>query len=164
MARTLLQDPYKTFRFQLEIDGETVAGMSSISAFVQNTEVIEYRDASQGLKMLSVPGQTAFDTITLERGLTADNKFHQWAQLLDPDEKYDNDFRKDITLNICDESGARGLSFILEDCWIQEYTALPDLDAGDNSIAIESMVLNYGWADRKWSEIAVKDNNRATDR
>jgi phage tail-like protein len=34
----------------------------------------------------------------------------------------------------------------LHGCWVSEYTALPDLDANANAVAIESMKLELeGW-------------------
>jgi len=36
--------------------------------------------------------------------------------------------------------------YIVHDCWVSEYQALPDLDAGGNGVAIEHIKLeNEGW-------------------
>ena len=40
-------------------------------------------------------------------------------------------------------------------CWVSEYTALPELDANANAVAIESIVLqNEGWEREEVPEVA----------
>jgi phage tail-like protein len=56
------------------------------------------------------------------------------------------DFRKDILIDLHNEAGQLVKSFRLFRCWPSEYSALPELDAAQNSVAIESLVLeNEGW-------------------
>jgi phage tail-like protein len=51
-----------------------------------------------------------------------------------------------VTIELLNEQGARVKSYTVHRCWVSEYTALPELDANGNAVAIESMVLqNEGW-------------------
>ena len=44
------------------------------------------------------------------------------------------------------EQGAVAKAYKIFRCWVSEYTALPEMDANGNGVAIESMVLqNEGW-------------------
>ena len=44
------------------------------------------------------------------------------------------------------EEGQPVWRFLVHRCWVSEYQALPDLDAGANAIAIEHIKLeNEGW-------------------
>ena len=55
-------------------------------------------------------------------------------------------FRKDIYVELLNEQGVVVKAFKVYRCWVSEYQALPDLDAGANAVGIERMVLeNEGW-------------------
>ncbi len=159
-AATLSRDPYKSFRFKVAVkpfNNEDkfgyVAGVSSVGALSQKTESIEFRAGSGPLAKKNTPGQTNYEPATLERGLTNNAEFHEWAQKLDSvKDSYANDFRKDVKISLCDENGNEGVSFILLNCWVSQYKAMPDLDAGANSIAIESITLEHeGWNETDWN-------------
>ena len=54
--------------------------------------------------------------------------------------------RKDITIELLDEQGNVAIAYHVYRCWVSEYTALADLDANANAVAIEQLVLqNEGW-------------------
>ena len=161
-AATLSRDPYKTFRFKVffsKPDGtfdnkKPVAGVNSVSALTQTTEPIEFRGGNDSLAMKTTPGQTNYEPVTLERGLTTSTDFQDWAQKLDPNDttktEYEDDFRKNVKIVLCDENGNEAIFFILANCWVSEYNAMPDLDAGDNAIAIESITLEHeGWGEEQ---------------
>jgi phage tail-like protein len=156
-ANTLIHDPYKTFRFQIvdKAANTTVLGVSKISPLTQNTAVIDYRYGTDTNTKKFAPGQTSYEAITLERGITTDPYFHQWAELLsaatNTTPQYENDFRKDMDLQLCDENGAPKVTFTLLNCWVSEYKALPSLDSSANAIAIESIKLEHeGWTFLDW--------------
>ena len=72
-------DPYKNFKFRIKWDGAYIAGVSKISALERTTEVIEFRDGGDASASRKSPGRTEYDAITLERGLTQDRAFEDWA-------------------------------------------------------------------------------------
>ena len=72
-------DPYKTFKFRVKWDGRYVAGVSKVGALKRSTEVIDHRDGADPSTVLRMPGQTTFEAITLERGVTHDREFEKWA-------------------------------------------------------------------------------------
>ena len=56
------------------------------------------------------------------------------------------DFRKDIIIDLFNESGQKVLSYYVYRAWVSEYQALPELDANANAEAIQSIKLeNEGW-------------------
>jgi phage tail-like protein len=98
------------------------------------------------------PGQTSYEPIMLERGLTHDVEFEQWANKVWTfgsglgAEVSLKDFRKDILIEIYNEAGQLVARYKVYRCWVSEYTALPDLDANANVVAIQSITLqNEGW-------------------
>ncbi len=72
-------DPYKNFKFRLKWDGQYVAGVSKVSGLKRTTEVVEHREGGDPSTSHKSPGQTRYEAITLERGLTQDHDFEQWA-------------------------------------------------------------------------------------
>jgi phage tail-like protein len=144
--------PYGSFKFRVKWDGRYVLGVSKVGAFVRKTEVIKHHEGGAPSTAYLSPGHTEFDPITLERGLTQDLNFHDWAGLvwnfgaaLGSEVSLAN-FRKNIYLEVYNEAGQLVIAYKIYRCWVSEYRALPDLDANANAIAIEHIKLeNEGW-------------------
>jgi phage tail-like protein len=145
-------DPYKNFKFRVKWDGRYVAGVSKVSSLKRTTEVVKYREGGDPSSTRKSPGQTEYDAITLERGVTHDLDFEQWANKVWNfkaglgQEVSLADFRKDIIIEMYNEAGQLVIAYNVYRCWVSEYTALPDLDASANAVAIQSIKLeNEGW-------------------
>ncbi|MGZ4215244.1 MAG: phage tail protein [Solirubrobacteraceae bacterium] len=149
-------DPYKNFKFRVKWDGQYVAGVSKVSALKRTTEVVKHREGGDGSTSRKAPGRTEFEAITLERGVTHDLAFEQWAnkvwdyqnaQAQNADKEVSlASFRKDIIIDMFNEAGQKVISYHVYRCWVSEYQALPDLDANANAVAIQHMKLeNEGW-------------------
>jgi phage tail-like protein len=95
------------------------------------------------------PGQTKYDPITLERGITHDLEFEKWANKvwsLQTGGVSLADFRKDIIIEVYNEAGQLVIAYKVYRCWVSDFQALPDLDASANAIAIENMTIQHeGW-------------------
>ncbi|MDX1437191.1 MAG: phage tail protein [Anaerolineales bacterium] len=143
-------DPYKNFKFRIKWDGKYVAGVSKISPLKRTTEVVTHREGGSPSTSRISPGLTKFEPITLERGLTHDSEFEDWANLVysmggDSEISLKN-FRKDIIIELFNEAGQLVKAYRVYRCWVSEYQALPEMDANTNATAIELIVLqNEGW-------------------
>jgi len=145
-------DPYKNFKFRVRWDGRYVAGVSKVGALNRTTEVVSHRDGGDPSSSRKSPGRTEYTAITLERGVTHDVAFEQWANKI-----YNHgaglgsqlslaDFRKDIVIEVYNEAGQLAIAYKVFRCWVSEYQALPDLDANANAVAIQHIKLeNEGW-------------------
>jgi phage tail-like protein len=145
-------DPYKNFKFRIKWDGRFVAGVSKIGGLKRTTEVVEHREGGDPSSVRRSPGQTSFDAITLERGVTHDPEFENWANKV-----WDfgsglgaevslKDFRKDVIIELYNEAGQLVHAYRVFRCWVSEYQALPELDASANAVAIQTLKLeNEGW-------------------
>jgi phage tail-like protein len=145
-------DPYKNFKFRVKWDGKYVAGVSKVSALKRTTEPIEHRVGGDPSTVRKSPGQTKYDAVTLERGVTHDPEFEQWANKVWNygaglgSEVSLKDFRKDIILEVYNEAGQLAIAYHIHRCWVSEYQALPELDAGGKAVAIQHIKLeNEGW-------------------
>jgi phage tail-like protein len=145
-------DPYKNFKFRVKWDGRYVAGVSKVGALKRTTEVIDHRQGGDPSTVLRSPGRTMYEPITLERGVTHDLEFEQWANKV---WNYGSglgaevslkDFRKDIIIEVYNEAGQLALAYKVYRCWASEFQALPELDANANAVAIQTLTLqNEGW-------------------
>ena len=145
-------DPYKNFKFRVKWDGRYVAGVSKVGALKRTTDVVEHRVGGDPSTVRKSPGQTKFEAITLERGVTHDKDFEQWANKVWNfgsglgSESSLSDFRKDVIIEVYNEAGQLALSYNVFRCWVSEFQAVPELDASGNAIAIQTLKLeNEGW-------------------
>jgi phage tail-like protein len=157
-VNTYRYDPYKNFRFRVKWDGAYVAGISKVSALTRTTQVVVYREGGDPSTPRRSPGQSEFSAVTLERGITHDIAFVQWANKIwdyqhstaSPDSATQlvslKDFRKDIILELYNEAGQKVIAYNIYRCWVSEFTAMPELDSSANAVAIQSIKLeNEGW-------------------
>ena len=145
-------DPYKNFKFRVKWDGRYVAGISKVGSLKRTTEVVEHREGGDPSTGRKSPGRSKFEAITLERGVTHDPDFENWANKVwdfgagAGAESSLADFRKDVILDVFNEAGQKALSYKIYRCWVSEFQALPDLDANANAVAIQTLKLeNEGW-------------------
>jgi phage tail-like protein len=145
-------DPYRNFRFKIKWDNLYVAGLSKMGALKRSTEMVEWREAGENIISRKLPGKTKFEGVTLEAGLSYDTSFHDWANLVNDFTSHSlvnlTEFRKNITVDVFNESGVKVLSYNLYRCWPSEYQALPDLDASANAVAITTLKLELEWWDK----------------
>lgn len=145
-------DPYKNFKFRIKWDGRYVAGVSKIGALKRSTEVVEHREGGDPSTGRKSPGRTKYEAITLERGVTHDKEFEQWANKVWNfgsglgAEVSLKDFRKDLIIEVMNEAGQTVLAYKVFRCWVSEYQAQADLDANANAVLIQTLKLeNEGW-------------------
>lgn len=145
-------DPYKNFKFRVKWDGKYVAGVSKVGTLKRSTEAVEHREGGDPSTVRKSPGQTKYDDITLERGVTHDTEFEKWANKVWNlgsglgSEVSLSDFRKDIIIEVYNEAGQLAIAYKVFRAWVSDFQALPELDASANAIAIQSITLkNEGW-------------------
>jgi phage tail-like protein len=145
-------DPYKTYKFRVKMDGRYVAGVSKVGALKRTTEVVKHREGGDPSSSRKSPGQSDYEAVTLERGVTHDPEFERWANKVWNygsglgAETSLKDFRKDLIVEVYNEAGQLVIAYKLYRCWPSEYQALPELDANANAVAIQTLKLeNEGW-------------------
>ena len=145
-------DPYLNFKFRIKWQGKYVAGLSKCSALRRSTEATPFRGGGDPSTNRVLPGQTKFEPITLERGMTQDLEFETWASQVwnyragQGMESSLANFRRNITLEFYNAAGQLVYAYNIYNCWPSEYTAMPELDSSSNAVAIQTLVLqNEGW-------------------
>lgn len=143
-------DPYKNFKFRVILDGRPVMGVSKVSSLKRTTEVVKHRDGADPSTDRKSPGRTSYEGVTMERGITHDLEFERWANLV---HSFSGDpamdlvaYKKNLTVEVMNEKGHVAKRYNLFNCWVSEYTAMPDLDANANAVAIETIKFEVeGW-------------------
>jgi len=145
-------DPYKNFKFRVKWDARYVAGISKVGALKRTTEVVKHREGGDPSSSRKSPGKTEYEAITLERGVTHDKEFEQWANKVWNygsglgAESALKDFRKDLIIEVYNEAGQLAIAYKVYRCWVSEFQAQADLDANANAVLIQSIKLeNEGW-------------------
>ena len=149
---------YKTFKFLIKYDGKYVAGITKVSGLKIIPALAEHFPGYAPDATFFAPGQDDYEAITLERGVTYDEEFEQWANKLcdysnttkSDDNSRQNislkDFRKNITIELYNEAGQKVTAYNVFNCWVSEFIAFQERDSNGKSVVIQSMTLqNEGW-------------------
>ncbi len=144
--------PYASYRFLVYFVPDTapVAAINKVGAMTWSADVIDYREGGNPIVLKSL-GRVKYTPITLERGLTHDTAFEDWAnaaQVLDsgqPNTSLKN-LRKELRIDLLNEAGQPVIRYKVHRGWVSEYQAMPDLDANTNAIAIQHVKIEHeGW-------------------
>lgn len=140
-----MTDPYRNYKYEVEIDGFVRAGFGKVSGLGHTTEDLSYREGGENETPHKIPGQTTFNDITLERGYSTDEDFQKWSDAIyniDQGEgaQGDDEFRRDLTIYLKDKAGNRKVKWKVERAWPKERTT-GDLDANANDILMETLIL-----------------------
>jgi phage tail-like protein len=135
MAR---QDPYRNFRFRLEIDSITLAGFSEVAIGPTTTDVIDYREGTDPPHVRKLSGLTKYGNIMLKRGLTTSRELFDWHQLVVTGQVAN--VRRQVVIIVQDEGGTDVTRFVVTDAWPSKYDP-SDLNAKGNEVVIELLEL-----------------------
>jgi phage tail-like protein len=152
-VNTWRTDPFKNYRFKVYFGTSTtaVAGVSKVTGLKRSSDVIDYKEGGNALIRKGL-GRTKYEPITLERGITFDTDFEDWAnqaQVLDkgaPTTSIAN-LRREVRIELYDETGTLAVQrYLVHNAWVSEFQSLSDLDGGGNAVAIEHIKIeNEGW-------------------
>ena len=135
MAR---DDPFRNFKFRVEIDGVAEAAFSEVAIGDTSTEAIEYREGTEPNHVRKLPGMTKYGNITLKRGVTDSQVIYQWHKDI-VDGKI-GEKRKSIAIVVIDEAGKDKARFVVSECWPTKYDP-SDLNGKGNEVFIEQLEL-----------------------
>lgn len=151
--RASTHDPYRTFKFRVRLDEATVAGVTKVSALGRTVAATELRQGGDLLGPHQNPGAVSYDEVTLERGLSLDPAFEEWANAvtrLQEDPSSVSRFKRTVFIDVYDLAGNPSerasrpvVSYKLHRCWVSRYTALPELSADGGGVGIQSVALRH---------------------
>ncbi|MEA2894752.1 MAG: hypothetical protein QOJ84_367 [Bradyrhizobium sp.] len=136
-------DPFRNFRFRLEIDNITQAGFSEVAIAETTIEAVDYRDGTDPPHVRKLSGLTKYGNITLKSGMTAGaNALDLFKWHADVSAGQIKDKRKKVVIVVQDESGDEGAGarFVITDAWPVKYDP-SDLNGKGNEVMIELLEL-----------------------
>ncbi len=129
-------DPYRNFRFRIEIDGINVAGFSDVTIPDSTTDVVPYREGTDPTHERKLSGLTKYGNITLKKGLTDSMDLYYWRKSVEDTGAINA--RKSISLVLIDEEGNDKSRWNIEAAWPTKYTP-SGFSAKANEVFIESL-------------------------
>jgi phage tail-like protein len=133
MARV---DPYKNFRFLVEIEGLTQAGFSECSGLGSRVEVIEYREGGEPATVRKLPGRVTYPDITLKWGVTDSRELYDWHRAVVQGQIQ----RKGCSIILLDDSGQEKVRWNLVNAWPSKWDG-PTFNAKGSDVAIETLTI-----------------------
>jgi phage tail-like protein len=129
-------DPYRNFRFRVELDGITQAGFNEVSIADTSTEMVEYREGTDPKHSRKLSGQTKYGNVTCKWGITDSMELFTWYK--DVVDKGALGNRKNMAIILVDEAGNDKSRWDFENCWPTKYDPT-DLNAKGNDVGIETL-------------------------
>ena len=119
-------DPYKNYRFLVYFGTSTtaVAAVSKVTGLKRTSDVIDYNEGGNAI-ILKGLGRMKYDPITLERGITFDTDFEDWA---DAAQKLDKgspttsllNLRKEVRIDLLNEEAQPVHRYTVHRCWVSK--------------------------------------------
>jgi phage tail-like protein len=141
-ANTRRPDPYGDFNGGVGREGRYMAGVGRVSGIKRMTEVINHRSGGDPSTSSEARGYVKYEPVTLERGVTDDREFAQWANKTSNHgpgrgpggEASRADVGKDIAIALPNESSDVVLGHRVFRAQVSGFVALPEMDV--NAVAI----------------------------
>lgn len=139
MATGERRDPYRSFNFQIEIDGVPLGAFSECSGLTAEGDSVDYREGTDlPLHVRKLTGLRKYSHLTLKRGYTQDKSLWTWfGNIMNGVQD-----RRNVTIVLRDEQRQPVLRWHAENAWINKIEG-PSLKAVGNEVAMESVELVY---------------------
>jgi len=129
-------DPFKGFRFRVEIQGIQQMGFSECSSVGSHIEVIEYREGGDVANVRKLPGKVSYPDITLKWGMTTSQDIYDWHLAA----VQGNIKRVHGSVVQLDDTGKEQLRWDFFNAWPSKWDG-PAYTAKGNDVAIETLTL-----------------------
>ena len=130
--RVLLEELMRGDRFDIELEGVSMAGFVSCSGLESSRRVMEYREGGSD-KVEFFEDGPATGRLVLERGLTRDAELWNW---------YREALPRSGAVVLLDEDGNESMRWIFQNAVAVNWHG-PPLDARDPEIALEKIEIVY---------------------
>ena len=134
------KDPYKNFRFLLEIDDITQAGFREVTVPDSTQDPIEYREGNEPITARKLPGLIKYGNVSLKWGITDSFDLYDWRKMVEDGNI--KKARKNVAIVVLDDEGNQAARWEFLQAWPTKYDA-PDLNATANEIAIETLEIAH---------------------
>lgn len=133
-------NPFKNFRFRVEIDNITSAAFSEATIADSTTDAIEYREGNDPLHVRKLSGLTKYGNITLKRGVTDSMELYNWKRAIEESGAEGSGARRSVSITIVDDEGNDKARWEITKAWPTKYDP-SDMNAKGNEVVIEVLEL-----------------------
>lgn len=126
-------DPYRNFRFVVEVEGTEAGGFQTISGLERQTEIEPYREGGVNDFEHQLVIKTSYPALVLRRGLV-DSALWDWHQ----DVIAGGIERRTVSVVLLDDAGEEAWRWVCEGAYPAKWTGA-ELDAMANAVATESV-------------------------
>jgi phage tail-like protein len=137
-----MPDALTTFSFHVELDGVDLGAFKEASGVESETEVIEYKEATEGGKMIirKVPGAMKWSEITLKKRIDQSTDLWDWRREV---EEGDIDkARRTGSIVLYDSKHEEVARWNFEAGWPSKWKGA-ELDAGEDQVAVEEITITH---------------------
>jgi phage tail-like protein len=136
MATGERTDPYRNFRFRVEIDGIQTAAFADATIPDSTTDPVDYREGTDATTQRKLSGLTKYGNVTLKKGLTDSMELYDWRKSVE--QTGAAKARKNISLILIDEEGNDKARWDIVEAWPTKYDP-SDFSAKGNEVVIETL-------------------------
>jgi phage tail-like protein len=129
-------DPYRNFRFRVELDGIQSAAFSEATIPDSTTDPVDYREGTDPPHQKKLSGLTKYGNVTLKKGITDNLELYDWRKSIEASGAVKN--RKNISLILVDEEGNDKSRWDIVEAWPTKYDP-SDFSAKGNEVLIETL-------------------------
>ena len=132
----MAQDPYKGFRFRVELEGIQQAGFTECSSVGSHIEIVEYREGGDPANVRKLTGKVMYPDVTLKWGTTDSHELYDWHMLAVKGQIQ----RKNGSVVQLDDTGSEKIRWNLFKAWPSKWDGPPFSGKG-NDVSIETLTL-----------------------
>ena len=147
MATTQLTDPYRGFRFRVEIGGIQVAAFSEASVPDITVDTVEYREGTDPIYKRPLSGLTSYGRLTLKKGLTDGMDLYNWQQQVSQLGSTSASAQKNISLVLMDTDSSEKTRWNVINAWPVKYET-SGLNASSSDVLVETLELVMDYMNR----------------
>jgi phage tail-like protein len=141
---TQLTNPYRGFRFRVEISGIQIASFSEATVPDITIETVDYREGTDPVYKRPLSGLSTYGRLTLKKGLTDSMDLYNWHHLVAQKGSTTSGAQKNISLILMDAEGNDKVRWNVINAWPTKYEA-SGLNAASTEVMVETfeVVLDY---------------------
>lgn len=141
---TQLTNPYRGFRFRVEISGLQIASFSEATVPDISIDTVDYREGTDPVYKRPLSGLSTYGRLTLKKGLTDSMDLYNWHQQVVEKGSTAPGSRKNMSLVLMDTDGLDKIRWNVINAWPTKYEST-GLNAASTEVMIETfeMAIDY---------------------
>ncbi|MFZ6765735.1 phage tail protein [Undibacterium sp. Di26W] len=144
---TQLTDPYRGFRFRVEIGGIQIAAFSEASVPDSTIESVQYREGTDPTYKRTLSGLTSYGKLNLKKGMTDSLELYTWHQLVSSKGSGAKGAQKNVSLILLDAGGADKARWNVINAWPSKYEST-GFNAANSDVMVETFELTMEYMTR----------------